>query len=288
MNIVEQTKQMAEAGGGGWLAPDDVTALTEKNRLSIDELMLELIPLASKFSRPNLSGFKVGAVGQGVSGALYFGANFEFEECPLNQTVHAEQATVVNAAAHEETGLIRLAVSAAPCGYCRQFLFELATADRLDILLAGKSPTKLTDYLPGAFGPGDLGVAGGLLAPQNHNLDWVSSSVPTSESAQAAFKAAVAAYAPYTQALAGVGLTAQNGKTFRGAYLENAAFNPSLSPLQAALVTMELAGQSIGDVEEATIVQVQDSKIDHTAASRPVFEKVTPKLRLQEFQVRIT
>lgn len=45
--------------------------------------------------------------------------------------VHAEQFVMANAWAHRERGIKRLAVSAAPCGHCRQFYAELPSAVRL-------------------------------------------------------------------------------------------------------------------------------------------------------------
>lgn len=47
---------------------------------------------------------------------------------PLYNSVHAEQFLLVNALHHGERELRRLAVNAAPCGYCRQFYAELACA----------------------------------------------------------------------------------------------------------------------------------------------------------------
>ena len=150
---------------GGWISAGEVKTWLAASNQSVEQAMFDLIPLARTFAKPTLSGFKVGAVAQGASGALYLGANVEFPRCAVNQTVHAEQAAVINAWHHEDTGLSRLAVSAAPCGYCRQFLFELATADQLEILLAGHSPQRLATLLPGAFGPRDLGGSGRLAEP---------------------------------------------------------------------------------------------------------------------------
>ena len=42
--------------------------------------------------------------------------------------VHAEQFLLSNAAGYGESALVRLAVSAAPCGHCRQLYSELACA----------------------------------------------------------------------------------------------------------------------------------------------------------------
>ena len=68
------------------------------------------------------------AIGLGKSGRLYVGVNLEFPRLPLQHSVHAEQFLIANAAWHGERGLKRIAVNAAPCGHCRQFIAELVTA----------------------------------------------------------------------------------------------------------------------------------------------------------------
>jgi cytidine deaminase len=42
--------------------------------------------------------------------------------------VHAEQFLMANMVQHNEPSLVSLAISAAPCGHCRQFYSELACA----------------------------------------------------------------------------------------------------------------------------------------------------------------
>jgi cytidine deaminase len=273
MDVLEAARRMTDAAGGSRLSREGVRELTAAAGIPVERLMLELIPLAQTCARPMLSGFRVGAVARGTSGALYFGGNLEFAGAPLCQTVHAEQAAILNAAAHEETGVSALAVSAPPCGYCRQFLQELAAADQLEILLAGRPPAKLSDYLPGAFGPADLGVAGGLLTPQRHPLQWVSPGERT-PAAELALRAAAVSYAPYTKAFAAVALTTRAGETFVGSYIENAAFNPSISPVQAAAVALMLAGRGLDDVVSAVSVQTDDSPVDQTTATQALLSQV--------------
>lgn len=70
------------------------------------------------------------AVGLAASGAAYIGVNLEFAGAPLSQSVHAEQFLAANLLLHGERRLRTLAVSAAPCGHCRQFYSELADAVR--------------------------------------------------------------------------------------------------------------------------------------------------------------
>jgi cytidine deaminase len=103
-------------------------------------LMMQLLPVARQYAVVPLSDYQVGAVAAGmpnpVTGwcSLYLGANFELEKAALTFTTHAEQAAVNNAWLNGEEGVQALAISAAPCGYCRQFLNELVTAKRLKIL----------------------------------------------------------------------------------------------------------------------------------------------------------
>lgn len=263
-DTLERAQKLAR-NGAGCIPGHEVVALVEAAGVSVDRLMLELIPLARQTSTTPQSGYKVGAIGMGVSGALYLGSNFEFERIFLNHTVHAEQAVVINAATHGETGLARLAISAPPCGYCRQFLYELATAQQLEVVLESHRPTPLVEYLPGAFGPVDLGLTGGLLRTLPNPLRW-SGQGPGGAIGDALLQAANRSYAPYTKSFAAVALYNKAGLHFVAPYLENAAFNPSVSALSAALVVMSLAGGGgLLDVEHVVVAEAEGSPIDHTA-----------------------
>ena len=87
----------------------------------------------------------------------------------------------MNAWTQGEQGLLAIAVNAAPCGYCRQFLYELVTASRLALIFNEASGHTLTEsmaaLMPWAFGPQDYGMQGGLMAAQNHQLVLAAPSV---------------------------------------------------------------------------------------------------------------
>lgn len=229
--------------------------------------LLTLLPQAAAFARPPISNFRVGAIARGTSGKLYFGTNVEFAGEALSFTVHAEQSAVVNAWMSGETGIDVVATSAAPCGYCRQFLNELLTARELLVVMpTGSRP--LSELLPDSFGPRDLGIDGGLLQPENHGL----AITETDDLAQAALQAANMSYAPYSKSFAGVAVRTKDGRRFSGAYAENAAFNPSLSPLQAALSQLNLGGAGWSDIAEAVLVSVDDL---HANATRTVLAAIS-------------
>ena len=215
------------------------------------EDIVALLPKAAALARPPISNFKVGAVARGASGKLYFGTNVEFAGEALSFTVHAEQSAVVNAWMSGESGIDLVATSAAPCGYCRQFLNELATAGELIVVMPGES-RRLAELLPSSFGPRDLGITGGLLQRDDHGLTIDERD----DLAQAALAAANLSYAPYSKSYAGVALRTRDGVLVSGAYAENAAFNPSLSPLQAALSQLNLRGGQWSDIAECALVRV--------------------------------
>lgn len=233
--------------------------------------LLKLLPQAAAFARPPISNFRVGAIARGTSGKLYFGTNVEFAGEALSFTVHAEQSAVVHAWMSGETGIDVVATSAAPCGYCRQFLNELVTARELMVVMPNGS-RPLSELLPDSFGPRDLGIDGGLLQPENHGLAVVQTSTESDALAQAALQAANMSYAPYSKSFAGVAVGTKDGRVFSGAYAENAAFNPSLSPLQAALSQLNLGGAGWGDIATAVLVCVDDL---HTNATRTVLAAIS-------------
>src|SRR5690606_18544074 len=138
-------------------------------------------------------------------------------------------SAIVNAWVNGERHVDCLAISAAPCGYCRQFLYELGCAKGLTLLLAS-APTRrlLTDFLPQAFGPTDLGISAGLLSGGVHPLELKERS--DDPLVLAALAAAERAYAPYSRGPAGVALMTDDGHIVAAPYAENAAYNPSLSP----------------------------------------------------------
>jgi cytidine deaminase len=260
----------------GYLPAEVVGQLAGASFADVGTLMMQLLPVAQSFAVVPVSHYKVGAVAAGMpipgTGwcSLYLGANFEFSNVALSFTVHAEQSATNNAWVNGEPGIQALAISAAPCGYCRQFLYELVTAQQLSILLPDNpsnplsySSAVLTTFLPDAFGPSDLGIKGGLMDPKlgNHNL-VLDSGLPSDPVIAAALAAARASYAPYTTdqsyGYAGVAVQLSDASIYAGRNAENAAYNPSLSPLESALTFMNMNQPQSGTrvVSRCVLVEV--------------------------------
>lgn len=249
--------------------------------LSIDQLLVELVPIAQMFARPLISNYKVGVAGLGASGNIYLGVNLEFADLP--STIHGEQFMAINARNFNEQYIQKIAISAAPCGYCRQFLNEIGNepgneAGAISILIPGRGFFALGDLLPQAFGPGDLGFSGGLLSP--HTL-------PTSDDPyESARQAALGSYAPYSKCYSGVSIQTKDGRNFTGSYIENAAFNPAIAPLTAALVQLVAANVSYDDIISIVLAEAESCQIKQEFATYSVLMSINPQARLDIISLR--
>ena len=230
------------------LTGEQVSSLKSATGLDEDALAFALLPLAAACARTPLSNFNVGAIARGVSGTWYFGANMEFIGATMQQTVHAEQT-----------------VNYTPCGHCRQFMNELNSGLDLRIHLPGREAHALRDYLPDAFGPKDLEIKTLLMDEQDHGYALTGDAL-----SQAAIAAANRSHMPYSKSPSGVALECKDGRIFSGSYAENAAFNPTLPPLQGALILLNLKGYDYPDIQRAVLGEKADAPLiqwDATSAT---------------------
>lgn len=247
---------LADAHFPAMLSAGQVSTLKSATGLDEDALAFALLPLAAACARADLSHFNVGAVARGVSGNWYFGGNMEFIGATMQQTVHAEQSAISHAWLRGEKALKAITVNYTPCGHCRQFMNELNSGLELQINLPGREPHTLKDYLPDAFGPKDLEIKTLLMDAQDHGYPLAGDALT-----QAAIKAANQCHAPYSQSPSGVALELHDGTIFSGSYAENAAFNPTLPPLQGALNLLSLNGYDYPDIQRAILAERADAPL---------------------------
>jgi cytidine deaminase len=277
-------KLMREPGYSGQITAAEADALAQNESTTIAHLMVELIPLARSYSHAPISSFFVGSVALGASGCLYTGANIEIPGQCLGLAVHAEQAAVSNAYMHGEKAVTALSVGGAPCGHCRQFINEASPDGEIMIVTPDKPPIKLSAILPSAFGPAALGMTHGAFPIRETNLALVP---PISDPLiTAALEAARKAYAPYSTSPSGVAIRSTKGRIYRGSYLENVAFNPSLSPLQIALAQVIAAGEQYSAIAEVTLVEVLAAKISQKAVTETLLGAIAPSVKLRHVFAR--
>lgn len=237
--------------------PEQVATLKAATGLDERALRLALLPLAAACSVAPISKFYVGAIACGLSGSWYFGANMEFAGQGLFHSVHAEQSAISNAWLGGETGISEITVNYTPCGHCRQFMNELSTAKILKVSLPDDLST-LQSFLPHSFGPADLDITDALMSPQDHTELTLESEDPLW---QAVLTAARQSYAPYSQGYAAVALQFADGRMFTGRYAENAAFNPSLPPMQMACAHAVLGGEDLATITRAVLLESKNGQI---------------------------
>jgi cytidine deaminase len=255
---------------------EKVEEITRCCGIDVDELLQRLIPVARSFARPPISGYKVGIAALGKSGAIYLGVNLEFLGSPLNYCIHGEQFLVTNARNYGEKGLVAIALSAAPCGHCRQFLNEMGGDGSLRILTPNSPPTTLSELLPEAFGPQDLGLSGNLMTM----ADQCKLIVHGSKLIARAYEAADASYVPYSRAKSGVAIEMDDGKVYVGSHLENAAFNPSISPLQAALIALVADQREYDEIRRVAFVESSSAVISQEGVTRELLGNLAPEATL--------
>lgn len=252
---------------------------------TLEQFMVDMLPVARLYSMPETSGFRVGAVCEGASGNIYFGANLELAGAPLGFTIHAEQSAIANAFAHGEKTVRVLAVTSAPCGHCRQFLNELTTASTLQVLIAGKPRTTLLSLLPDSFGPSDLGVKGGLLGQMETPLK--SQSGASDPLVEAALRAASRSYSPYTRSYSGVAIRLKDETIVAGSYVESAAYNPSLSPILSAIDRLRFNSHQYTDISGAVLVELEGAKISQKEITHLLLGTIAPGTELRVVQAKI-
>ncbi|CAN8270932.1 unnamed protein product [Cochlearia groenlandica] len=270
--------------------------------VSVVSLLPSLVKPAKSYARPTISKFNVGAVGLGSSGRIFLGVNIEFPGLPLHHSIHAEQFLVTNLTLNDERHLRCFAVSSAPCGHCRQFLQEIRHAPEIRIKITDPNASpdssavaadaadsdgflRLTTILPRRFGPDDLLDKDSplILDPRDNRL--TISDLESTDLNRTALAAANRSYAPYSKSPSGVSLVDCDGRVYRGWYMESAAYNPSLGPVQAAIVDYVANGGGGGyeRIVGAVLVEKEDAVVKQEDTARLTLRIISPKCEFNVF-----
>ncbi|CAO1945757.1 unnamed protein product [Urochloa humidicola] len=271
---------------------------------TVQDLLPLLVPSAMKRAIAPISRFPVGAVGLGASGRVYVGVNLEFRGLPLCHSVHAEQFLIANAVAAGESALRAVAVSHMPCGHCRQFFQEIRGAAGIQILVTndadeGCAPEWRTvaSLLLRPFGPHDLLPENVPLVLEAHDnplgdpvhavANGFAAGDLEARLREAAEAAARAAHAPYSECPSGFAVADGDGKIYAGGCLESAAYNPTLGPVQTAIIAMVAAGGGhAGNVVAAALVEKERAAVAQAATARIFLDAVAPYASFHVYNYR--
>jgi cytidine deaminase len=272
------TRDIAAAARDAVLSRDHAETLVVRHGLTgIDDLMLLALPVARKLATPPISSFFVGAVGlERESGNLLFGGNLEFPKSHLGYTIHGE-GFLFTRAFHRGTSIALMATGEAhPCAHCRQFLSEFAATR--DMVLIDRLGHRLTmaELYPWPFDPAYLGETGSISGTVNWpHLELEPNHLPASVAA-ALVDRGRHAWAPYSKCPGAVVLSLKDGSTVAGSSIESVAFNPTMTPLQAALIELFAHGHAYGDIAAAALGTVVEGNVDYSAATAELLATVAP------------
>ena len=283
-------------GQAGRLSASQCIELTTLLGIESEELMIRLLPLAKTYAVVPVSQFKVGAVARADSRSneggcdLFLGANLEFLHQPLNQSMHAEQSAIMNSWHQGAGNLQAIAATETPCGHCRQFLYEFEkNADLVVITPHGKNRayrrTALSDLLPEAFGPLDLGSKSGLILAESTDHKLRLEAADKDPTVAEALSAAQKSYAPYTQNYAGCAIQIQTGEIFSGRSAESAAFNPSVTALQSAIVSLNMATfEQQSNLERVVLVE-KPTTVSQRKITELLLDKWASGIELEYYEI---
>lgn len=236
------------ASNNALMKSDTTQALCDEFKLTEFELLDVLLALNNTRAIAPISQFHVSAIALSYleSGfELYFGANLEFSNQALSLVVHAEQSAIHNAWLNGVKKIDVLAINAAPCGFCRQFINEIAH-ELTPLIYWNRQTIQFDNFLPFAFGPAELDNPKPFMAQTSKICTTLEAHYQLS-------------YAPYSHNRAACEIITYQGECYYGRYIENAAFSPSLSPLSAALNQLQLHRGESGFSDIAT-VRIMQSK----------------------------
>lgn len=267
---------------GGVVPARTVKALMEQFGLGdVREVMVALLGLAQERARPPISRFPVGAVGlEPETGDLILGANAEFPKTHLGLTLHGEGFVATRAFSRGHALSILAIGEAHPCAHCRQYLSEFNWAQDLHLIDPLGHDLTLAQLYPWPFDPDYLGQPGarpGAIAWPG--LSTTAHGLATDLYARLEH-AGARAHAPYSGCPAAVVITLSDGRTVAGSAIESVAFNPTIPPLQAALVDLIAHGYGYGDIVGAALGTMVGGKVDYARSTAELLAAIAPDIPL--------
>ncbi|RYE85869.1 MAG: cytidine deaminase [Hyphomicrobiales bacterium] len=239
----------------------------------VEDLMLLALPGARALAHPPISDFHVGSVGlEAETGNLVLGGNVEFPGTHLGTTVHGE-GFVFTRAFSRGTTIRTIAIGEAhPCAHCRQYLSEFAATRNLTLIDPLGHRLTMAQLYPWPFDPDYLGETGAVPKARLWSLSVEDRLLR---------EAGERAHTPYSKCPAAVVLTLADGSRLAGSAIESVAFNPTMGPLQAALIDLLAHGRNYSEIASAVLGTVRGGAVDYAASVGELLGRVAPQAKLE-------
>jgi cytidine deaminase len=263
---------------GSVLLAQDVAELVEIfDLVGPRDVMLLALDVAKRLARPSISNFHVGSIGlESETGNLILGGNVEFPGAHLGFTLHGE-GFVFTRSFSRGTTIAAIAIGEAhPCAHCRQYLSEYAASRNLDLIDPLGHVLKMTDLYPWPFDPGYLGEAGLISGAVPFPQLRFAGAPQDSRPLQKLLASGKRAHTPYSKCPSAVVLRTKDGALIAGSAIESVAFNPSIGPLQAAIVDLLAHGYTYGDIAECWLGARKDGQVDYRRSASELLDQIAP------------
>ena len=122
------------------------------------------------------------------------------------------------------------------------------------------------------------------MASEEKNENLFLSMVTNDKLVLKTLNAAEQSYSPYSNNRAGCAIQTSDGRTYLGRYVENAAFDPSLNPLQVAVSCMNMG--YLGEDQKITraVLVEKTSSISQRALTEMILKSVAPGIKLEYYE----
>lgn len=269
-------KAVCGANMGGVLPASEAARLVAQFALrDVRELMVLLLDSAKHYAKPPISNFLVGAVGlEAETGNLVLGGNVEFPRTHLGLTLHGEGFVFARAFSRGTTISVIAIGEAHPCAHCRQFIAEFAASRDLQLIDPLGHTLTTQQLYPWPFDPDYLGETGAVPSLRSWPDLVLSRDDIEPDTAQALKAAGAKAHAPYSRCPGAVVIKLTDGNMVTGSSVENVAFNPTLQPLQAALIDLLAHGYSYDDIAHVTLGTVLRGAVDYSGTTAHLLDAI--------------
>merc|ERR1711974_74576 len=102
---------------------------------------------------------------------------------------------------------------------------------------------------------GDAGRLGKDYGARFKVVELPSEDPPSEKIIKIGLETAAKGYAPFSEAYSSVVLRCKSGELYEGFYIECCAYNPSLPPMQAALINLVRNKKGYAEIEEVVLFE---------------------------------
>jgi len=253
------------------LTAKETNDIAAASKISHREIMFMLLNAASLIAAERNESSFGSAVVEGGSGALYAGIPVSWKSKDIKFVAHGPQSAVLNAWHQGETEIRNIVTETPLCVCCRQFLREIWTWEKIEILLAesGFETLKKGSITEGKFDLRGLKLAGIKARLMNELRRNLTLGKPQdNEMTNIALNAASDSYVPYSHNYAGVAIKTKNGHVHQGRCLEIHDSIAGLLAIESGLINLILGGDTVSDVAEVHLVEKRSAVTQFSATQK--------------------